>query len=206
MHTGTGAVERAIQTLKNLIIADLEDNTCLTECVSRALNVMQFTVHKGLETTPFELHHGWKPRTEITNIIKDGKSFLSNWSRLPVLAYNRPKIPIYVTRNGEGELSNHVIMARTKMEQKAISEKSPKKKNSVGRYPFQFFEKKHNRKSLEEKFQKNIQFTVKGTEHTVTTGTGKINLRNFFSDPLVFQNERMTAPKIGDTITPKNRH
>ena len=27
MHTGTGAVERAIQTLKNLIIANLEDNT-----------------------------------------------------------------------------------------------------------------------------------------------------------------------------------
>ena len=71
---------------------------------------------------------------------------------------------------------------------------------------FNSLKKKHNRKSLEEKFQKNIQLTVKGTENTVTTGTGKINLRNFFSDPIVFQNERMTAPKIGDTITPKNRH
>ena len=60
MHTGTGAVEGAIQTLKNLIIANLEDNTCLTECVNRALNVMRFTIQTGLKTTLFELHHGQK--------------------------------------------------------------------------------------------------------------------------------------------------
>ena len=44
LHTGTGAVERAIQTLKNLIIANLEDETCLTEYVNKALNVMRFTI------------------------------------------------------------------------------------------------------------------------------------------------------------------
>ena len=84
MHTGTGAVERAIQTLKNLIIANLEVNMCLTECVNRALNVMRLTIHTGLKTTSFELHHGRKPRTELTNIIKDGKSFPPNWSDLAV--------------------------------------------------------------------------------------------------------------------------
>ena len=45
-----------------------------------------------------------------------------------------------------------------------------------------------------------------GTEHTVTTNTGKIIHRKFILDPIVFQKERETAPKIGDTITPKNRH
>ena len=112
-----GAVERAIQTLKNLFTANLEDNTCLTECVNRALNVMRFTIHTGLKTTPLELHHGRKPRTELTNIIKDGKSFLSNWCELPVSANNRPKIPINVTRNGDGEVSNHIVMARKKSEE-----------------------------------------------------------------------------------------
>ena len=136
MHTGTGAVERAIQTLNNSIIANLEDKMCLTECVNRALNVMRFTIHAGLNTPPFELHHSWKPRTDSTNKIKDGKSFLSNWSELPVLANSRPKIPIYVTRNGEGEVSNHIVMSRTKTEEKALTEKSPKKKSSIGRYPF----------------------------------------------------------------------
>ena len=41
MHTGNGTVERAIQTLKNLFIANMEDNISLTECVNRALHVMR---------------------------------------------------------------------------------------------------------------------------------------------------------------------
>ena len=73
-----GAVERAIQTLKNLIITNLEKNICLTECVNRALNVMRFTIHTAMKITPFELHHGRKPRTELTNVIKNGRSFRSN--------------------------------------------------------------------------------------------------------------------------------
>ena len=43
LHTGTGTVERAIQTLKNQKFANMEDNLCLTECVNRALNVKLFT-------------------------------------------------------------------------------------------------------------------------------------------------------------------
>ena len=78
IHTGNGAVERAIQTLKNLIIANLEDGIGITESVNRALRVMRFTIHTGLKITPFELHHGRKPRTELTNIVKDGKTYLSN--------------------------------------------------------------------------------------------------------------------------------
>ena len=55
--TGNGVVERAIQTIKNLIIANMEDGLCLTESVNRTLRVMRFTIHTGLKTTPFELHH-----------------------------------------------------------------------------------------------------------------------------------------------------
>ena len=47
IHTGTGAVECAIQTMKNLMMANLEDHSCLTECVNRALKVMRFTIHTG---------------------------------------------------------------------------------------------------------------------------------------------------------------
>ena len=73
MNTGNGVVKRAIQTLKNLIIANLEDGIGITESVNRALWVKRFTIHTGLKITPFELHHGRKPRTELTNIVKDGK-------------------------------------------------------------------------------------------------------------------------------------
>ena len=58
MHAGNGVVERSIQTLKNLIIANLEDGKNLTESKNQALRVMRFTIHTGLKFTPFELHHG----------------------------------------------------------------------------------------------------------------------------------------------------
>ena len=58
MHTGNGTVERAIQTKKNLILADIEDGNNLTESVNRALRVMRFIIHTGMKQIPFELHHG----------------------------------------------------------------------------------------------------------------------------------------------------
>ena len=173
MHTGNGVVERSIQTLKNLIITNLEDGKNLTESINRALRVMRFTIHTGLKITPFELHHGRKPRTELTNIIKDGRTFLSNWSEMNMSAPSRTKIPIFVGRDADGEITNTIIMARNKTEEKQLNEgpKSPKKKNSA-RYPFCFVEKNYNKKSLEGRFQRKIQKAISGTEGTVKTDTG----------------------------------
>ena len=56
-QTGNGTVESTIQTLKNLVLANLEDGNILTESVNRAIRVMRFTVHTGLKKTLFELHH-----------------------------------------------------------------------------------------------------------------------------------------------------
>ena len=182
------------------VLANMEDRNNLTESVNRAIKVMRFTIHTGLKKTPFELHHGRKPRTELTNIIKGGKSFLSNWSELSVSAPNRPKISIYVGREADGEITNHMVMARTKTEERQLASesKSPKKRSSV-RY----------RKSLEGRFQSKIQTAVSGTENTVKTDTGKIIHRKFISDPL-FQSEkrhrRESAPTVSAEITPKNRH
>ena len=115
LHTGNGVVERAIQTLKNLMLTNLEEGTDLTKSVNRALQVMRFTIHTGLKRTPFELHHGRKPRTDVTNIVKNGKTHLSDWSEISISA-NIPKIPIYVDRDADGEITNHMVMAKTKTE------------------------------------------------------------------------------------------
>ena len=172
LHTGNGAVERAIQTLKNLMLTNLEEGIELNESINRALRVLQFTIHTGLKRTPFELHHGRKPRTELTNIVKDGKTYLSDWSEMSISAPNKPKIPIYVGRDADGEITNHIIMAKTNAEEKQANEgpKSPKKKSSVS-YPFKFVEKNHNKKSLAGRFQKKIQTAIDGTENTVKTDT-----------------------------------
>ena len=122
MHTKNGAVERAIQTLKKVIIANLEDGIGLTESVNRALRVMRFIIHTEPKLTPFELHHGRKPGTVLTNIVKDGKTYLSNLSEMPISAPSRPKIPIYVGRYTEGDITSHMVMAKTKSEEKHLVE------------------------------------------------------------------------------------
>ena len=109
---------------------------------------------------------------------------------MPILAPTRPEKPIYVGRDAEGEITNHMVMAKTKTEEKQLTEdqKSPEKKNSV-RYPFKFVEKNYNKKSLEGRFQTKIQTAVSGTESTIKTDTGKIINRKLISGPL-FQTER----------------
>ena len=121
---------------------------------------MCFTIHTGLKRTPFERHHGRKPRTELTDIVKDGKTYLSDWSEISISAPNKPKIPIYVGRDADGEITNHMVMVRTKTEERQANEgpKSPKKKNSVS-YPFYFVEKNNNKKTLEGRSQKNQKLT-----------------------------------------------
>ena len=84
---------------------------------------MPFTIHTGLKITQFELHHGRKPRTESTNIVKDGRKYLSNGSEMTISPPDRPKIPIDVGRNAEGEITNHIIMAKTKNEEKQSGRK-----------------------------------------------------------------------------------
>ena len=66
--------------MKNVIMAKAEDNLSLTKCVKTAFEViMTFTIHTGLKATPLELHDHRKPRSELTNLIHAGKSYLSNW-------------------------------------------------------------------------------------------------------------------------------
>ena len=105
----------------------MEDDLCLNGCVNRALNVMRFTINTGLKMTPFELHHGRKPKTELTKVMKTGKSLLYNWSETIISANTRPKIPIYVTRNGDGGFTTTSIWPEKKSEEKTLTENSPKK-------------------------------------------------------------------------------
>ena len=124
---------------------------------------------------------------------------------LSVLAEKKQEIPIYVSRDEEGYVINYLVMAKTKAEEKAVDKQT--KKNSVSKYAFKFVEKNYNRKASEGKFQKKIQTTVSGTEHTVTTESGKVIHRKHIPGPIVFQTEKKKerAPQIGDKITPKNR-
>ena len=78
VHSGTGAVERAIKTLKNLIIAILEAEIGFTKSISQALRINRFTIHTGIKVSSLHKHHGKKPRTELADIVKDFRNFFSD--------------------------------------------------------------------------------------------------------------------------------
>ena len=61
LHTGTGLVERTIQSLKKLIKTNLEETQNLRESLNKALYILRFTVHSKIKKTPFELHFGREP-------------------------------------------------------------------------------------------------------------------------------------------------
>ena len=69
MRTATALVERAIQTVKGLLLATLDDNQSL-ESVCRTLWVMRFTTHTARKRTPFQMHYSSKTGPVMTNIFK----------------------------------------------------------------------------------------------------------------------------------------
>ena len=114
----------------------MKDNLCLIECVNGAFNVLCFTKHKGLKVKLFELQRGQQPRTELTYVTRDRKSFLSNWRELFVLVEHRPKIPIYVYETTWERYQNTSFWLRKIAEEKTITDnfsgKNNKKKSGEG--------------------------------------------------------------------------
>ena len=70
---------------------------------------MPFTIHTGLKLTPFDLHNGRKPRTKLTKMVEDGKSFLSDCTELSVSPEKKktknPNLRIVKRRGGCNKLS-----------------------------------------------------------------------------------------------------
>ena len=54
--------------MKNLILANLEDEMNSRESVHRALYVLRFTIHSEIKKTPFEIHFEREPRTKLSNV------------------------------------------------------------------------------------------------------------------------------------------
>ena len=98
LHTGTGMVEGTIQSLKILILANLEDDQTLRKSLKRALHVLRFTVHSEIKKTPFDLHFGQTLRTKLSNpkysFSVDSKDF-----------------SVYITRNSAGQITDHLVMS-----------------------------------------------------------------------------------------------
>ena len=85
---GTGLVERTIQSLKKLVLDNLEDDQNLRESVNRALYVLRFTIHSETKKTPFETHFGRAQRTRLSNLKNS-------------VSVDSKDFSVYITRNSE---------------------------------------------------------------------------------------------------------
>ena len=109
LHTGTVSAERTIQSLNNLLKANSEDGINLRKSLDKALHVLRFTIHSETQKTPFELHFGQKPRTKLTKL----KNAISADSK---------DLSVYITRSSTGEITDHLVMSKTKAEAETRNE------------------------------------------------------------------------------------
>ena len=198
LHTGTGLVERTIQSLKNLTKTNLEETQNLRESLNKALYVLRFTTHSEIKKTPFELLSGGEPGTKLSNLKN-------------AISVNSKDLSVYITRNSAGEIIDHLEMSKKKTndpkyrrgmtftQKQKPSNTVSKRKNT--NYPFTFFEKTHTKCSLESKFKNKPLIAVSVTKHTVTTDKNKILHRKLISNLIPFQATTTPTKRINTKLT-----
>ena len=160
---------------------------------------MRFTIHTGKGKTPFELHHGRKPRTKIINLTNKQTSLLSDWKTLCNLE-NPERLPVYITRDKEGNISDYLVMAAKKTEPEKPKTGTPTLKRKTTRlsvnenkFPYYFVERNHQKKSFESKYKPKLQKAVSETKHTVLTEKNRRVHKNQITGPVQIQpGEKLT--------------
>ena len=69
VNTPIGTVERKVQSLENHIKTYLIEDIHFRLEVKRTSKLLRYTVSKSTGITPFEEHHGRKPRNLLTNVF-----------------------------------------------------------------------------------------------------------------------------------------
>ena len=136
----------------------------LNESINCALRVMRFTIQTGLKRTPFKLHNGRKPRTELFNIVEDGKTYLSDWSEIYFSTPNKLKIPYCKVRDADGEITNHMVISMTKTEEKQMNESPNSPRKTSVKDQFKSVEKTIT-KIIKRKIPKENQTAIDGTKN-----------------------------------------
>ena len=193
LHTGTGLVERTIQSLKNLIKANLEDTQNLRESLNKALYVLCFTTDTERKKTPFEQHFGRKPRTKLSNLKN-------------AISVDSKELSVYITRTSTDEITDHLVMSKKKnidpkYRRRMTFTQNKKPSNTVSNgkncnYPFTFYEKAHTKSSLGSTFENKPQTAIYGTKHTITTDKNKTIHRKLISNSIPFQNTTTPTKRI----------
>ena len=102
-----------------MISAFSEDEKGSNKNVHRKLRVSQFVMHTGFRTTSFKILHGRKPRTELTKIMEDIKSYFPNWKKLTTKMTTK-RTQIFVDHNKKEEVTDDSVMASKKTDRQLL--------------------------------------------------------------------------------------
>ena len=196
-YTETRAVERGIQTLENLNIAIPEDKIGFTKNKNQFFRVLGLSIHTGLQVDPFEVQNRRKLRTELNNIVKDKMSYLSHWKTMHD-SLPPKQIPIYLARNEEGDVTDHIVMTRKNL-LLFIPQFTEQKADKAGKWklpiPVYTFREEKSEKNIGKKYKQQPEIAVDGTEHTlVRTTDNKFLYRKLTSTLLNFQRSPKKDP------------
>ena len=189
IHTRTGLVERTIGSLKQLIKAFLSEGVGLKEALIRALGNLRLTPHSKIKITPFELHFGRRPNTELRNLMAKGISNYSCWGKiidqLKCPGYNVSEKPhsilIYAFSAGRQVDTLPFIQTPKSMERREH------KRTPVSKY---VLEKNARAKAYDHSYHLNPKRVIAESKHTYTTEDNRIihkKLSTRVKKPEIFQ-------------------
>ena len=195
LHTGNGLIERTMRTIKSLTRAKLEDGLTFEESVARAIKTIRQTPHNTLKTTPFQLHHGRKPRTPITNLIGQPTCLLADWKKTITnyILAQPAELQVFTVHDSYGELADYSVLNESRKRGRSVRDNFKS---------YQFFVKETKPNAMKCRFKTNKIFTAaKETKYTVTTTDGKVIHKILASNPLKFQ----PTKKAEEPRKPTNR-
>ena len=166
-------VETAVRPFQSLTRANSEDGLTFEESVLMSIETIKpirQSPHNTLKMTPFQLHHGRRPRTPITNLIGQPACY--------VLA-QPAELQVFTIHNSDGELADYLVFNESRKRCRSVSNKL---KNN------HFFEKETNPNAMKSRFETNKSLTAAiESKHTITTTDGKTIHKELSSSPLKFQ-------------------
>ena len=123
------------------------------------------------------------------------KSLLSDWKEICV-SENPGRLPVYLTRDGNGNVTDYLVMAKKREEKQpsASPENIQRRKtirlpvnNKTNKFPYYFVEKNHQKKSLESPYRPKLQKAISETKHTVLTEKNRRVHKNQITGPVYTQ-------------------
>ena len=142
--------------------------------------------------TPFQLHHGRKPRTPITNLIDQPACLLLNWKKTNYILAQPAELQVFTIHDSDGELADYLVFNDSRKRGRSVSDNFKS---------YQFIEKETKPNAMKCRFiNDKILTAAKETKHTITTTDGKTIHKKLASN-LKFQ----PSKKADETRKPTKR-